>query len=458
MFRTRLPVTAATAFAWHERPGAFERLSPPWRPVRIVENTGSLRDGARVTVDLGFPLGHWRLEHHDHKPGSVFNDRQIAGPFAHYEHAHRFRDEPQGSVLEDVLRWRLPLWPLAVPAERHVQHEFERLFAWRHRVTRLDLERIARRTGPALAIGVTGASGFLGSELCAYLSTQGHHVRRFVRAGRPAGAGEIAWDPARGVLEPAHLTGLDAVIHLAGSGIADAPWTAARRAELVGSRVRSTDTLARAMALAVGGPRVLVSTSAIGAYGERGDAVLEESSALGRGFLAELAGAWEAAATPARAAGVRVVHPRIGIVLSPQGGALAKLAAPFRFGVGGPLGNGHAWWSWIGLHDLLDALLFAVETPALSGVLNAVAPEPVRQRELARALGRALGRPSFAPAPALALRLLLGREQADSMLLCSQRVRPAVLQAAGFAWREPGLEALFAAVFGRTRPEVPGCE
>jgi uncharacterized protein (TIGR01777 family) len=453
LFRTRLPVPAASAFAWHERRGAFERLSPPWRRVRVIERAGGIGNGARVTLDLGFPLGHWRLEHYDHQPGRAFHDRQLAGPFAHYVHAHRFHEAAGCSVLEDRIDWGLPLWPLSAPAEHNVRHEFERLFAWRHRVTRLDLERVAQRKGPPLTIGVTGASGFLGRELCAYLSTQGHRVRRFVR-GRQAGEDEIAWDPARGQLEPAHLAGLDAVIHLAGAGIADAPWTAARKAELVESRVRSTDTLARALARATDGPRVLVSTSAIGAYGDRGEEWLTESSATGHGFLAELAQAWEGAAAPARDAGLRVVHPRIGIVLSPQGGALAKLALPYHFGLGGPLGDGRAWWSWIGLHDLLDTLLFAIETPTLSGVFNAVAPEPVRQRELAGTLGGVLARPAFAPAPAFALRALLGREQADAILLASQRVRPSVLQAAGFVWRDPVLEPLLARVFGRAHPEA----
>ncbi len=458
-FRLALPGSSAEAFAWHERDGAFERLSPPWRPVRIVGRSGGIRDGARVVLDLGFPAGRWELTHHGYQAGVAFHDRQVSGPFARYEHAHRFHDEPSGlGELHDELAWALPLAPLSAPAEWLVQREFARLFAWRHRVTRLDLERIARVKGPALTIGVTGASGFLGRELCAFLTTQGHRVVRFARAAHDGTArppvrargtprsdatqgppATIAWDPVRGVLDPVALRGLDAVVHLAGAGIADEPWTAVRKAELVESRVRSTDTLARALAAASphGGPRVLVSASAIGFYGDRGEQKLTEQSPAGSGFLADLAQRWERAAEPARAAGVRVVHPRLGIVLSPQAGALAKLALPFFFGAGGPLGNGLAWWSWISLHDLLDVLLFAIEDGRLQGPINAVAPEPLRQRELARALGRALHRPAFAPAPAFALRAILGREQADEMLLASQRVYPQLLQAAGFRYRDP---------------------
>lgn len=450
-FELRLPVSASEAFAWHERAGAFERLSPPWQSVRILERRGGIRDGARVTLDLGAPIGRWELEHHDYVSGAAFHDRQVRGPFAHYRHAHRFRDEGGVGVLTDALEFALPLAPLSRPAEGFVRDEFARLFAWRHRVTRFDLERIAARRGPALTVGVTGASGAIGRELCAYLTTQGHRVVRFVRGGVPS-EGTIAWDPARGVLEPSALHGLDAVVHLAGAGIADAPWSEARKRELIDSRVRSTDTLARAMAAAgEAGPRVLVSTSAIGLYGDRGDEKLTEQSPAGRGFLADLARAWEAAADPARAAGIRVVHPRIGIVLTPQSGALAKLALPFFLGAGGPLGDGRAWWSWISLHDLLDVLLWAVEDGRAQGPINAVAPRPVRQRDLARALGRVLQRPSFAPAPAFALRLLLGREQADEMLLGSQHVLPWMLEAAGFTWRDPELEPALAALYGRPR-------
>ncbi len=451
-FRLPLPCTAAQAFEWHERDGAFERLSPPWRSVRVVERSGGIRDGARVTLDLGPPAGRWRLEHHDYVAGREFHDRQLSGPFAAYAHAHRFHDTPQGGVLEDTIEWRLPGGALGALGDGLVRDEFARLFAWRHAVTRADLERASTRSGRPLTVGVTGASGFLGRQLCAYLTTQGHRVVRFVR-GRPAAPDEVAWDPARGQLDAEPLAALDAIVHLAGAGIADAPWTPARRQELVESRVASTALLARHLAEGAG-PRVLVSTSAVGWYGDRGDDWLDESSSPGRGFLAELGRRWEDAASPAARAGVRVAHPRIGIVLWPKGGALDKLALPFVFGAGGPLGSGGAWWSWVGLHDLLEMLLFAIESPALSGPFNAVAPYPARQAEISRALGRALSRPSWLPAPAFALRAILGRERADEMLLSSQRVRPAVLERAGFRWRDTDIESLLARLYGVPRAGV----
>jgi len=311
------------------------------------------------------------------------------------------------------------------------------------------------RAGSSLAVGVTGASGFIGGALCRFLAARGDSVRRFVR-GRPAGAGEIAWDPARGVLEPAALEGLDAVVHLSGASLADGRWSAARKRELVASRVESTATLARAIAACARPPRVLVCGSAVGWYGDRGDETLDESSAPGRGFLAEMAQAWEAAAAPARDAGVRVVHPRCGLVLARGGGVLGALERPFALGLGGPLGNGRAWWGWIALEDLLQALVLAMEETSLRGPFNAVTPAPARQAAFARALGRALRRPALLPAPAWALRLVLGGEFVDGMLLASQRAQPAVLLAAGFRFAAPELEPCLERMFARgtwSRPD-----
>jgi uncharacterized protein (TIGR01777 family) len=308
--------------------------------------------------------------------------------------------------------------------------------------------------GPPLEVGVTGASGFIGGALCAALQAQGSRVHRFVR-GRPAAQDELAWDPARGTLDPAALAGLDAIVHLSGASLAGGRWTTARKRELSASRVASTQVLARAIAACARPPRVLVSGSAVGVYGDRGDEWLDESSPPGRGFLAELARDWEAASAPAAAAGVRVVNARFGLVLGRSGGVLAALERPFALGLGGPLASGRAWWSWIALGDLVRALCFALAPDSpLRGPVNAVSPEPVRQAAFARALGQAVGRPALLPVPALALRLVLGSEQADGLLLASQRVRPAVLLAAGFRFAEPALGPCLAGFYAR-RPTVP---
>jgi uncharacterized protein (TIGR01777 family) len=250
----------------------------------------------------------------------------------------------------------------------------------------------------------------------------------------------VSWDPASGSLRSEALDGLDAVVHLAGAGIADERWTEARKATIQDSRVRSTRLLAGALATLVHKPRVLVSASAVGWYGDRGDEWLDESSDPGTGFLAAVGRAWEGAAEPAVDAGIRVAHPRTGIVLARQGGVLAKLLPLFRLGLGGPVGNGRQWWSWISLDDALAAVLHAIEHDDVRGPFNAVSPEPVTAGEFARTLGSVLARPAALPAPAFALRAVMGRELVDEALLASQRARPAVLERTGFAFAEPSLE------------------
>lgn len=299
-----------------------------------------------------------------------------------------------------------------------------------------------------MRVVVSGAGGLIGRPLVDSLVASGHEVRRLVRRA-PRAADEIAWDPAAGTLDRHALDGCDAVVHLAGESIAGGRWTAARRAAIRDSRVRSTRLLAEALASHARPPRVFVSSSAIGIYGDRGDAWLDETSAPGEGFLADVAREWEGAAAPAAAAGVRVAHPRTGLVLAGEGGALGAMLPLFRLGLGGPLGNGRQWWSWIALPDMVAALRHALERDEVRGPFNAVAPAPATCGAFARALGDALGRPAILPAPAFALRLVLGRDQADQLLLASARVRPAVLERTGFSFAQPELGGAFRAVLGR---------
>jgi uncharacterized protein (TIGR01777 family) len=260
-------------------------------------------------------------------------------------------------------------------------------------------------------------------------------VRRAPRAG------EIGWDPTGSRLDPAQLEGLDAIVHLAGENVG-ARWTSARKARISNSRIHGTRILSEALARTRRRPAVLVSASAVGIYGNRGDEILTENSHLGDpgdDFLAALAQAWEAAADPARAAGIRVVHPRFGLVLSPDGGALKKMLLPFRLGVGGPLGSGHQWMSWISIDDAVEAIYHLLVTESFSGPVNLVAPEPVRNRDFTRTLGRVLSRPTPFPVPAGILRLALG-EMARGTLLASARALPKRLLASGYQFRHPDLE------------------
>lgn len=297
-----------------------------------------------------------------------------------------------------------------------------------------------------LRIAITGASGFVGRALATALRAAGHLPIALVRRG--AGAPDTAaWDPVTGDLDVRALGAVDAVVHLAGENVASGRWTAARKQAIAASRGPSTERLCRRLATLARPPRVLVAASAIGIYGDRGDEVLDEASAPGQGFLAEVASAWEAATQPAAAAGIRVVNLRIGLVLDGDGGALARMRLPFRLGLGGRLGNGRHWMSWITRADLVRAILFAITDDGLRGPVLATSPQPVDNRTFTAALGRALHRPAVLPVPAFALRLLLG--ELATMLLASQRCAPGRLLAAGFAFTHPTIdEALRAALRG----------
>jgi uncharacterized protein (TIGR01777 family) len=286
---------------------------------------------------------------------------------------------------------------------------------------------------------VTGSSGLIGSALTGRLGAAGHEVTRLVRSSGAVQQGRIQWDPAAERLDAESLEGFDAVVHLAGESVATGRWTAAKKERIRSSRVQGTRLLAQTLARLGRPPGVLVSASAVGYYGDRGDESLDEQSAPGSGFLAEVCQEWEAAADPAREAGIRVVHPRIGLVLSASGGALAKMLPLFRLGLGGPLGSGRQYVSWITLDDLVAAICHSISTDSPSGPVNAVAPEPATNRQFTRALGRALRRPARLPAPAFALRAMLG-PMADELLLSSTRVIPRRLTASGFAFGDLQLE------------------
>ena len=291
---------------------------------------------------------------------------------------------------------------------------------------------------PPTTIAVTGATGLIGSALVARLRAGGHVVRRLVRSAREAQAGDVAWNPEAGTLDPAALAGCDAIIHLAGAPVAQR-WTASHKRDIRESRVQGTSLLAKAVAAMTVKPRVVLSGSAIGYYGNRGDEQLDERSAAGTGFLADVGKAWEAAAEPIAQAGVRLVLLRTGIVLSPNGGALEKMLPPFRLGLGGPMGSGQQWMSWISLEDHLRAMEHLLVTEGVQGAVNLVSPNPMTNASFATTLGRVLRRPALIPLPALALELMFG-EMAEATILAGQRVAPHVLSSTGFNCSEPTLE------------------
>lgn len=457
-------VPASTLFAWHARPGAFERLTPPWDPVRIVARTpgergGSVTDGARVTLDvplvrvplLGAVTTRWIVEHRDYLEGRQFRDVQIAGPFARWEHLHRVEPSgPDGSVLADDIAFSFPLGALgrAVGA-RVARAKLDRLFAYRHAVTAADVERHESFAGRGtLKVAIAGASGLIGRALVPFLTTGGHEVTRLVRRRDALAPGDAYWNPERGEIDAAALDGADAVINLAGETVSER-WTPAHKRAIRDSRVDGTALLARTIAALPKPPKVFVNVSAVGYYGDGGDHVLDERALPGNDFLAGVARDWEAATAPAAQRGIRVVLPRMGVILAADGGVLERLLPPFKLGVGGKLGSGMQWMSWIALDDVIGALHFLLLTPSLSGPVNLTSPNPVTNATFARTLGHVLNRPAVAAVPSLVLKLTFG-EMAETMLLAGQRAVPTRLEEAGFTFRHPQLEEALRWELGKT--------
>jgi len=304
-----------------------------------------------------------------------------------------------------------------------------------------------------MRILITGSTGLIGASLAQFLSTSGHEVIRLVRSKPTPGSGAIHWDPGSGTIDTTALEGLDGVAHFAGENIATKRWTARQKARILESRVNGTRLLAESLARLARPPKGLISASAIGYYGDRGDEVLREESAPGSGFLPEVCCAWEAATKPADGRGIRVVHLRTGMVLSPAGGALGKMLTAFRLGAGGVIGSGRQYMSWIALDDVIGAVHHVLITDALQGPVNVVAPAPVTNREFTRTLGHVLSRPTLLPAPAFAVRLALG-EMAEELLLSSQRVEPARLVSSGYRFGFPGLEGALRHLLGKSDPAV----
>ena len=460
--RSSMPVSAAELYDWHARPGAFLRLTPPWEKIEVVTTEGAFGTAPyRVTVRtplLGPITTRLVSEVDDFCPGERFRDRQIRGPFRAWTHIHRMiPDGSDRSFLEDDIAYELPFGPIgAAFGGGLVQDRLAAMFAYRHAVTASDLRRhTCFRDKPRLTVAITGSRGLVGTDLCHFLTTGGHSVVRLVRGSSPTasiahdGTRSIAWNP-QAVIDPAAFSGCQAVVHLGADNIASGRWTSAKRQQILESRTIPTRHVAEAIARMPAGsrPEVLLSASAVGIYGDRGDDVLTETSAPGDGFLADVCRAWEAATAPAEAAGVRVVHLRIGVVLSPRGGALGKQLPAFRAGAGAVLGTGRQWVPWIGINDLIGAIHHILMSRDLNGPINLVSPAPVINRAFTKVLGRVLGRPACFWLPRTALRMMFG-DIADAALLASMQVIPNRLLDSGFAFDHSELEPALRFLLGR---------
>jgi uncharacterized protein (TIGR01777 family) len=457
---TRLPFPPDEVFAWHARPGAFQRLAPPWATITVRERSGTIRDGDELSLEFERgPLKFtWRFRHRDFADGRSFTDEQISGPFQRWVHQHVFEPDGQGGTrLIDEIHWEPPAAGVDALATPVVERELERVFGFRALRLNHDLTLHGRwRDRPRLAVAITGASGLIGSALRAFLTTGGHRVAPLVRSAEQARRepGSIPWSPERGEIAPDALAGIDAVVHLAGEPLVQLPrWTAEKKKRILESRVRGTELIARAVATQhQDGPRTLLSASGIGYYGNRKDEVVTEESGPGKGFLAEVTKAWEEATRRARGAGVRVVLHRAGPVQSPAGGMLEKILIPFRMGMGGRVGSGKQYVPWVDLDDVMGIMLHVLMTD-LEGPINVCSPHPVPNAIFADTLGRVLGRPSLVPVPALVVKTALG-EMGEETLLWGQRGKPARLLKSGYTFLLEGLEESLRFQLGRSAPAL----
>ena len=467
--RLSVPVPAAELFAWHERPGAFARLTPPWQTVR-VEHMEGIRTGDRAVFRVGPGPGvRWVAEHRGYSDacatgdGGVcgFEDVQIDGPFASWTHTHRMFADGAGSVLEDHVEAGLPGGALAEAVGGGLARaEFARLFGYRHRVTAADLARHAAWSAAhgerRLTVAITGASGLLGRQLAAFLTGGGHRVVRLVRSRGEAGAlrrgpaeGAVYWNPDTGEIDTGALRAAapDAVVHLAGEPVFSVAYTAAKKRRIWESRTRGTDLIARTVAQLDPRP-VLISASASGFYGSRGAAAITEADGPGTGFLADVCRAWEAATEPAEAAGVRTMHLRTGLVLSPAGGMLGVLGPVAGLGLAGWVGDGSDVWPWIAADDWVYAVHQLLGLADARGPYNLSAPAPATSKVFVKTLADVLGRPAFASVPRALVRAL-GGEAAREVALASVRMEPARLEDAGFAFSYPDLGGALRHLYGK---------
>jgi uncharacterized protein len=443
-YRSNIGAPLDRVFAYHQRQGALFRLLPPWIPARVDVQADSLQDGVSVLRLPG--RVRWTARHRPTGHPYQFIDELVSLPFRwHHTHSFTYVRDDTTEVLDEV-DTSIPC-RLLRPMFRYRQDQLAGDLAAHNATAELIVER---ELSPVLTVAMTGTSGLVGSALSALLSTGGHRVVHLVRR-TARGPIERRWDPADP--DPHLFDDIDAVVHLAGEPIAGR-FTNRHKDSIAASRIVPTEALARAIIGCADPPKTLIVASAIGYYGrDRGDEILSESSPRGTGFLADLVGDWEAASFPARTTGVRVVNIRTGIVQSPRGGVLSVFRPLFAGGVGGPLGDGKQWMSWIDLDDLCDIYYRALVDTAMEGPVNGVAPQPVSNGEYSATLARVLRRPAVLRVPALAPRLLLGSEGARELALASQRVLPQRLQQDGHRFRWPTIEACLRHQLGRF-PEI----
>ena len=453
--RSKINAPVREVFKWHSRPGAIERMSPPWDPLDVVYKSGGIEKGAKTIMKMSagpLPLKiRWIAEHIEYKENRLFRDRQIKGPFAHWIHTHRFiPDGTDKCYLADEIEYALPINPFGnFFGSSLINQRLERIFHFRHTTLAYDIaDHLRQKDKGPLTFLISGASGLLGSSLVPFLTTGGHRVIRLVRKSPLYDENEVFWDPASGLLDLDGIENIDVVIHLAGESIGQGRWTKEKKKKIVESRNKSTSLIAEKIAKLDPLPKVLISASAIGYYGNRGDEPLTEEDTCGADFISGVCSEWEQAAAPVKIKGIRTVFLRIGITLTPLGGALNKLLLPFKLGLGGKLGPGNQYMSWIGIDDVIGAIYHVVSNNNIEGPINVVAPNPATNLEFTKTLGKVLSRPTLFSVPETAIKPAFG-EMGREILLSSTRVIPNKLLATGYRFRNPDLEGTLRHLLGK---------
>ena len=447
-----MDIAAADLFDWHAGAGAIERLSPPWAPVRVIETTGGITVGNKISLKVraGPFFCNWFAEHTDYIKDEMFRDEQISGPFSKWIHTHHVKPigEKQ-SILEDKIEFRLPFYLPGAVFNRFIREKLEKIFVYRHRITREETKIHQQYSNrPKLNILISGASGLIGSALIPFLTTGGHNVTRLVRDKNLADSNSRFWDPLQGVLDLRETDHFDAVIHLSGENIGNSRWTAEKKKIITDSRIKSTRLIAKIISQLEKKPDVFIVASATGFYGNRGETLLTEDDKPGNGFLSGLCSNWENAASDAVAGQMRTLFLRIGVVLTPEGGALKRLLLPVKLGAGGKFSSGRQYMSWISIDDVIGSIHHILMNDNISGPINLVSPNPVRNETFIKVLGKILMRPTFLPLPAWVINLLFG-EMGREILLSSTQVIPKKLVESGYRFRYPDLEKTFNHLLGR---------
>lgn len=442
-YRSHFSCSSTELYSWHAKSGALERLIPPWEKTSVLARKGSINPGGKVTLRMHVgPIPFtWVAHHLENDPGKMFRDVQLSGPFSSWSHTHLFEDVAGGSILHDKIEYALPFHSI-VPSvlKRHIDKTLLRTFQHRKKVLAADLRLHQQFEKKSLKVLISGASGVLGKALKPLLTTGNHEVWSLVRRPPDKSKNELFWDPSTGEIED--LPYFDAVIHLAGEYIGVGRWTAEKKRRVVESRTKGTLLLAQKIAAQPQPPEVFLSASATGYYGDTKNDCIEENAPCGDDFISEVCQVWEEATRPAIAAGIRTVLMRIGISLSPGGGALQRLLSTVPFGLIRRCGSGKQYISWISIDDTVSAIYHAMRCEQLHGPLNISAPQPVTNADFMRTLAEITGTPLLLPVPAPLLKGIYG-QMATEILLSGCNASCQKLLDSGFTFRHVNLvEAL----------------